>query len=51
MTMISINRGTAEIIMEITKQLEEANKLKEIELRLKYGDDAYFEYRSKVLWG
>lgn len=48
MTTISITRGTADVIREITIELEQMNKLKEAELRLKYGDEAYFDMMKKI---
>ena len=48
MTTISITRGTADVVREITTELEQMNKLKEAELRLKYGDEAYFDMMEKI---
>ena len=43
MTPISVTKGTADVVREITTELEQMNELKEAELRLKYGDEAYFD--------
>ena len=48
MTIVSITGGTADVIREITMELERMNKLKEAELRLKYGDEAYFDMMEKI---
>ena len=48
MITIHFSAGSADVIREITYQLREANKLKEAELRLKYGDIAYFEIKNKL---
>ena len=49
MEIIQFAGDTADIIREITYELKEANELKEAELRLKYGDAAYFEIRDKMV--
>lgn len=48
MTTVSITKGTADVVREITTELERMNQLKEVELRLKYGDEAYFDMMDKV---
>ena len=48
MTTVSITKGTADVVREITTELERMNELKEAELRLKYGDEAYFDLMDKV---
>lgn len=48
MIRIEISRDTADVIREITSELQEANGLKEAELRLKYGDDAYYDMINKM---
>ena len=48
MTPISVTKGTADVVREITTELERMNELKEAELRLKYGDEAYFDLMDKV---
>ena len=48
MTTITFSMGTVDVIREITYQLKEANELREAELRLQYGDTAYFEIRNKM---
>ena len=35
MTIVSITRGTADVVREITTELKRMNELKEAELRLK----------------
>ena len=48
MTTVSITKGTADVVREITTELERMNELKEAELRLKYGDEAYFDMMNKM---
>ena len=48
MTTVSITKGTADVVREITTQLLKMNQLKEAELRLKYGDEAYFDMMNKM---
>ena len=48
MTTISITKGTADVVREVTAELKQINKLKEAELRLKYGDEAYFDMMEKI---
>ena len=48
MTTISMTRGAADIFREITTELKQMNQLKEAELRLKYGDEAYFDMIKKI---
>lgn len=48
MTTISITRGTADVIREITKELKRMNDLKEVELRLKYGDESFSKKYDEV---
>ena len=48
MTTVSISKGTADVVREITTELERMNELKEAELRLKYGDEAYFDMMNKM---
>ena len=49
MTTIQFSGDAVFVIREITKELKEANKLKEAELRLKYGDNTYFKIREDML--
>ena len=48
MTSVDITKGTAAVVREITTELERMNELKEAELRLKYGDEAYFGMMKKM---
>ena len=48
MTTVSLTKGTADVVREITTELERMNELKEAELRLKYGDEAYFDMMNKM---
>lgn len=48
MTTISMTKGAADVFREITTQLLKMNQLKEAELRLKYGDEAYFNMINKM---
>ena len=48
MTTISMTRGAADVFREITTELKRMNTLKEVELRLKYGDEAYFDMMDKM---
>lgn len=43
-----MTRGAADVFREITTELKRMNKLKEAELRLKYGDEAYFDMMNKT---
>ena len=48
MTTVSLTKGTADVVREITTELERMNELKEAELRLKYVDEAYFDMMNKM---
>ena len=50
MSTISITRGTADVIREITEELKTMNQLKEAELKLKYGESFTEEYH-KIRFG
>ena len=43
-----MTKGTADVVREITIQLKRMNQLREAELRLKYGDEAYFDMMDKM---
>ena len=48
MSAIRFTRDAAIIIREITKELKKSNKLKEAELRLKYGDIEYYDIINRM---
>lgn len=48
MSAIRFTRDATIIIREITKELKKSNKLKEAELRLKYGDIEYYDIINRM---
>lgn len=48
MSAIRFTRDATIIIREITKELKKSNKLKEAELRLKYGDIEYYNIINRM---
>lgn len=48
MSAIRFIRDATIIIREITKELKKSNKLKEAELRLKYGDIEYYDIINRM---